>query len=245
MRIAVLTWVEDVDAKCDPVVEQVTRTLRAARHDVSIVAVYDDVEALMRLRAEPRPDLVFNLFGDEVVSNVAVAGVLQRLGTPYTGGGPGELFLAQDDALARQLLAFEGLRYASDAADIEGRDLFVGVIGNANAFALAPLGPRAKRVDVSGALKARLQQVSIASCRALKVRDYARVVLRVNGSDEIFVLAVNANCCLAQHGALATGAKAAGIEYPELIDRIVGLALERHHIAYPLLQIQEAPGGLD
>lgn len=331
VRIAVLTWVEEEGAECDPVVDQVVRTLRAAGHEVTIVAVFDDVDALMRLRAEPRPDLIFNLmemFGDEVTSDVAVAGALELLGIPYTGGGPGELFLAQDKALGKKLLAFEGLRYPNFAvfypdagletggslrfplfvkpmrADasigiddqslvkdsgalmravariheevgdaalaeefIEGRELYVGVIGNANAIALPPLemdfskagdgphildqeskfergtakfeGTKAKLADVPDALRAKLQQVSIAACRALKVRDYARVDLRVNDSDEIFVLEVNANCYLEEHDELATAAKAAGIEYPELIDRIVRLALERHRIAHPMMQMQE------
>ena len=42
---------------------------------------------------------------------IGVAGVLDLLQIPYTGGGPGEIFLQEDKALTKKLLAFEGIRY--------------------------------------------------------------------------------------------------------------------------------------
>ena len=62
-----------------------------------------------------KPHLVFNLvesFGDDLMGGViGVAGVLDLLQIPYTGGGPGEIFLQEDKALTKKLLAFEGIRY--------------------------------------------------------------------------------------------------------------------------------------
>src|SRR4029453_7622160 len=82
--------------------------------------------------------------------------------------------------------------------------------------------------DVPDELRARLQKVSLDACRALRVRDYGRVDLRLTDTNEIYVPEGNASCYLEQSSEFATAAKAAGIEYPALINRIVELALERH-----------------
>ncbi len=62
---------------------------------------------------------------------------------------------------------------------------------------------------------------------ALRVRDYGRVDLRLTPGNEIYVLEVNANCYLERAGEFATAARAAGIEYDDLIGRIGAAALER------------------
>ena len=38
---------------------------------------------------------------------MGVTGILDLLQLPYTGGGPGELYLQEDKALAKKLLAYE------------------------------------------------------------------------------------------------------------------------------------------
>ena len=68
---------------------------------------------LIRGLKSRKPQLVFNLvesFGDDIMGGViGVAGVLDLLQIPYTGGGPGEIFLQEDKALTKKLLAFEGI----------------------------------------------------------------------------------------------------------------------------------------
>jgi D-alanine-D-alanine ligase len=91
-------------------------------------------------------------------------------------------------------------------------------------------GTRAILADVTDELQARLQEVSLKSCRALRVRDYGRVDLRLTEAGELYVIEVNANCYLEQSGEFATAAEAAGIDYPTLINRIVELAGERHEL---------------
>jgi D-alanine-D-alanine ligase len=76
-------------------------------------------------------------------------------------------------------------------------------------------------------LKARLQKVSLEAYRALRVRDYGRIDLRLTGTGEVFVIEVNANCYLEQHSEFAIAAGAHGIDYAALINRIAELALER------------------
>ncbi|HEX2219611.1 MAG TPA: hypothetical protein VHG35_12465, partial [Gemmatimonadales bacterium] len=45
-------------------------------------------------------------------------------------------------------------------------------------------------------LRARLQKVAVDAYRALRVRDYGRVDLRLTDTGEIYVLEVNASCYL-------------------------------------------------
>jgi D-alanine-D-alanine ligase len=140
---------------------------------------------------------------------------------------------------------------------IEGREFFVGVLGNSDPVAFPPIemdfsglpdgaprmldykakwekgspefqGTRAVLADLPEDLKASLQRVALAACRALMVRDYARIDLRVSSAQEIYVIDVNANCDLDQTSEFAAGARAFGLDYPALVNRIAELALERH-----------------
>lgn len=139
---------------------------------------------------------------------------------------------------------------------IEGREFYVGVLGNRGPVAFPPiemdfsglpegvphiLGSKAKwsknsveykgtksvLADIPDELRAKLQKAALDAYRALRVRDYGRVDLRLTETGDIYVIEVNANCYLEQSGEFATAGAAAGIEYPELIGRIVELALER------------------
>lgn len=140
---------------------------------------------------------------------------------------------------------------------IEGREFYVGVLGNAQAKALPPievdftgfpegeprvLGQKAKwdkrskeykgtksvLVTLPDELRARLQKVAVDAYRALRVRDYGRVDLRLTDTGDIYVLEVNASCYLERSSEFAMAAAAAGLPYPQLIERIVELARDRY-----------------
>jgi len=70
--------------------------------------------------------------------------------------------------------------------------------------------------------------VALDAYRALRVRDYGRVDLRVTPTGEIYVLEVNASCYLEQSDEFAMAARAAGIAYDDLIQRIVEAAVARN-----------------
>ena len=76
-------------------------------------------------------------------------------------------------------------------------------------------GTKSVLADVPDELRARLQKVSLDAARALRVRDYGRVDLRLTETGEIYVIEVNANCYLERSGEFATAAAAAGIDYPD------------------------------
>jgi D-alanine-D-alanine ligase len=77
-------------------------------------------------------------------------------------------------------------------------------------------------------LRARLQKVSVDAYRALQVKDYGRVDLRLTDTGEIYVLEVNASCYLEKSAEFATAAAAAGIAFNDLIIKIVDLAVARY-----------------
>jgi D-alanine-D-alanine ligase len=321
MDITILAYLEPGDEKPDVVMDQVAAALRTAGHKASIVTIRDNVNELIEGLRKRKPDLIFNLvesFGDDIIGGtMGVAGLLDLLEIPYTGGGPGEIFLQEDKALSKKLLAFENIPYpdfatfapnaefetggnlrmplfvkplrmdASIGIDekslvrntqqlmervqyihknfgdaalaeefIEGREFYVGVVGNDVLTAFPPLemdfsgmkdgslkvmdneakfdenshrfqGTKSIVPELEPELRARLQKVSLDAYRALRVRDYGRIDLRLAETGEIFVIEVNANCYLEQHSEFATAASAHGIDYPKLVDTIAGLAMER------------------
>ena len=140
---------------------------------------------------------------------------------------------------------------------IEGREFYVGVLGNSQAKALPPIevdftgfpegvpkvmdskakwderskeykGTKSVLANLPDELRARLQKVAVDAYRALRVRDYGRVDIRLTDTGDIYVLEVNASCYLERHSEFAMAARAMGLDYPRLIERIVNLALERY-----------------
>ncbi|HKA89688.1 MAG TPA: hypothetical protein VKE22_18620 [Haliangiales bacterium] len=322
MKITILTYLDaESDKTYDPVVPQVAAALRKLGHRASILGVHGDVRKLVAGLARRKPDLVFNLmemWRDDVCGDISVVGLLELLGLHYTGCGPGELYLAQDKALAKKILAFDKIpfpRFAVFTRDadletggnlrlplfvkplrmdaslgidrkslvtdaislmkrvvaihddhgdsalaeeyIEGREFFVGVLGNGAPVALPPVevdfsalpqgkphvldakakwdeksaefrGTRSVVASIPDELRARLHKVSLAAYRALRVRDYGRVDLRLTETGEIYVIEVNASCYLERSSELALAAATAGMGYEALIGRIVDLAVDRY-----------------
>jgi D-alanine-D-alanine ligase len=145
---------------------------------------------------------------------------------------------------------------------VEGREFYVGVLGNANARALPvmeldfsgfPAGvPRIASweakwgddgagsgeqfagtrsvfpVDIAPPLIERMQRAAIDAFHALRLRDYARIDLRVTPDEQIFVIEVNPNCYLERESEFSRAAAEGGSSYEALIARILELALARY-----------------
>ena len=71
------------------------------------------------------------------------------------------------------------------------------------------------------------EKASIDASPPLRVCDYGRVDLRLTETGEVYVIEVNASCYLEEQSEFATAAAAHGIPYPELVERIAELAVER------------------
>jgi len=147
MDITILAYLEPGDSTPDVVVEQAAAALKKCGHKISVLTVRSDVEELIHGLEARKPQLVFNLvesFGDDILGGVmGVAGVLDLLQLPYTGGGPGEIFLQEDKALAKKLLAFEEVRYPDFATFPANADFETG--GNLR----MPLFVKPLRMDAS------------------------------------------------------------------------------------------------
>jgi hypothetical protein len=107
MEITVLAYLEPDEKEPDAAVRQVAAGLAERGHKTSILTIRHDVNELIEGLKARKPQLVFNLvesFGDDIMGGViGVAGVLDLLQIPYTGGGPGEIFLQEDKALTKAL----------------------------------------------------------------------------------------------------------------------------------------------
>jgi D-alanine-D-alanine ligase len=145
---------------------------------------------------------------------------------------------------------------------IEGREFYVGVLGNEHPVALPPIEldfssfpadrPRIASweakwgddgtgtgaeyagtrsvfpADLDPALAQRMQRVAIEAFDALRLRDYARIDLRVTDAGKVYVIEANPNCYLEREGEFARAAERNGLSYDALIGRIVELARGRY-----------------
>ena len=140
---------------------------------------------------------------------------------------------------------------------VEGREMYVGVIGNDNPAALPvveldlsklPEGtPRIAAAEVKWGKGTKayrdtksavatdlpeetvllLQQTAVAAYQALEVRDYGRVDMRLQPDGRVHVIEVNPNPWLSSKAEFAMAARKAGRTYSQLIAEIVELAMAR------------------
>lgn len=145
---------------------------------------------------------------------------------------------------------------------IDGREFYVGVLGNSSPEALPVLEldfsgfpadkPRiaswaakwgddgdesgaefagTKSVfptDVGEELIEAMQKVAVDSFNALRLRDYARIDLRVTDAGEIYVIEANPNCYLEAGSEFARTAAESGLQYDQLIEKIIELSTARY-----------------
>ena len=144
---------------------------------------------------------------------------------------------------------------------IEGREIYVGVLGNDKPEALPvieldlsklPKGtPRIAGAevkwhedtdayknsknffptDLDDELTAKLQQTAVQAYQALKLCDYGRIDFRLAKDGTVHVIEVNPNPYLLKTAELALAADKAGRGYTQLIDGIVNAALGRYGVS--------------
>lgn len=140
---------------------------------------------------------------------------------------------------------------------IDGREMYVGVLGNDKPEALPVVeldlsklpdgtpriaaaevkwgkGTAAYRdtksivpTDLPEEIVLSLQQTAVAAYQALELRDYGRVDMRLKEDGTVHVIEVNPNPWLSSRAELALAARKSGRTYAQLIEEIVSLALAR------------------
>jgi D-alanine-D-alanine ligase len=74
----------------------------------------------------------------------------------------------------------------------------------------------------------KLSDTALAAYRALKLRDYGRIDMRLAPNGDVYVIEANPNPWLASRQEFAMAGKASGLTYTELIGSIVDLAMSRY-----------------
>jgi D-alanine-D-alanine ligase len=140
---------------------------------------------------------------------------------------------------------------------VEGREMYVGVIGNDKPEALPVVeldlsklpdgtpriasaevkwgkGTKAYRdtksaiaTDLAEDAVAVLQKTAVAAYQALELRDYGRVDMRLQPDGRVAVIEVNPNPWLSSKAEFAMAARKSGRTYPQLVEEIVELAIAR------------------
>jgi D-alanine-D-alanine ligase len=140
---------------------------------------------------------------------------------------------------------------------IEGREMYVGIIGNDKPEALPVVeldlsklpdgtpriaaaevkwgkGTKAYRdtksavaTDLPEETVTALQQTAVAAYQALELRDYGRVDMRLQTDGRVHVIEVNPNPWLSSKAEFAMAARKSGRNYPQLVEEIVELAMAR------------------
>lgn len=170
--------------------------------------------------------------------------------------GISQASLVRDLAKLKQRIAFIHEQTGSAALVeefIEGRELYVSVIGNqrlqtypiwemdfgttkSQGLAIATRKAKWDRAyrqqhgigshpadDLTRSLQAKIQIVAKQVYQALSLTGYARIDLRLRADGKVYVLEANANPCLTAHEDFAKSAAAAGDDYARLLEKIIAL----------------------
>ena len=130
-------------------------------------------------------------------------------------------------------------------AFIPGRELTVGVLGD-DAFPPGEIIPRHELFDyeckytpgmseevfpakIGSRIARRLQELALSAHRALKLGGYSRIDFRVTPDGDIFCLEANNLPGLTRTSLFPQGARAAGMDYAEMCERICRLARNFRH----------------
>jgi D-alanine-D-alanine ligase len=82
--------------------------------------------------------------------------------------------------------------------------------------------------DLDEETRKRLSDTALAAYRALKLRDYGRIDMRLAPNGDVYVIEANPNPWLASRQEFAMAARASGLSYTEMIGTIVDLAMSRY-----------------
>jgi D-alanine-D-alanine ligase len=80
---------------------------------------------------------------------------------------------------------------------------------------------------ISTRLQRKIERVALQAYKASHCRDYGRVDIRLNRAGEPLVLDVNSNCDVSSEGGFMNAARSKGLDYGQMLERLIKLALAR------------------
>ena len=81
--------------------------------------------------------------------------------------------------------------------------------------------------DLDEEIATKLTETAIKAYRAVKLRDYGRIDMRVSDKGEVYVIEANPNPWLSSGQEFAMAARKSGLSYTQMIEEIVDLAMAR------------------
>ncbi len=141
---------------------------------------------------------------------------------------------------------------------IRGREFCIGLLGNSpvetfpvleidlegDPDAIQTVGDKKLRprnkicpADISETLATRMQKLSIEAFKALNLRDFARVDIRLDENDQIYLLEINSMASLGESGSYPYAAKVAGYDYESLVNRMLDVAAVRYFASNIMKQL--------
>jgi len=170
--------------------------------------------------------------------------------------GISEASLVRSEEKLKERVEYLQKEYSTDIIAeefIEGREIYVGILGNTSLSILTPwelilnnlssdtpiatsrlkwdikyqkkagLVTRAAKLDLK--LKRELETVSKTIYKALRLSGYARIDYRLTPEGEIYLIEANPNPFIAKDEDFAASAKHKGLSYTKLINKILRLGL--------------------
>jgi D-alanine-D-alanine ligase len=174
--------------------------------------------------------------------------------------GIAQASVVEDDASLAERVRFIHDKFTQAAIVeelIDGRELYVGLLGNRAAQVLPIVEmtfgepetadhriatykakwdeeyrkrKRIKNVFAKGLsdeVTTKIGEICTTAFHALWLQDYGRVDVRLTHDDEVYVLEVNPNPFIAREHEMANAAEKAGLKYNDFIERVVDEALAR------------------
>jgi D-alanine-D-alanine ligase len=237
-----------------PLALQVTRNKAISKKVLAYFGVQTPGFLTYRLResVDRPPDLSFPLIVKPLQTD-ASAGIARAS-------------VVQDLAALAERVSFIHERFGQGAIVeefIDGRELYVGVIGNEDSLEVLPITEmvfdkqrsrpeeriatqfakwdesyrerRGIRNVLARPIARQVREKIVETCRtayrALWLRDYARLDLRITADGRVWLLEANANPFISYGHDMANAAAKAGMEYGDFIQRIIDAAIARYERA--------------
>ncbi len=207
----------------------------------------DVTKRILREAGILTPDWLVNPTAEEAVEGLG----LPIIAKPVAGGSSVRLYLLDDLAGVEETIRVEAARASEggEASDmmyeafVAGREFTVGILGE-EALPVGEITCEHELFDyeckyqtgmadetfpaeIPDALAGSLQETALEVHHLLRLRDFSRVDFMVDEGGEAWCLEANALPGMTVNSLLPKAARAAGIAFPELCDRIVRMAAER------------------